>query len=136
MSDFALSIITPEREFFSGQVEALTIDGDDGEMTILAHHTPMVASIKIGELQVKQGGEWRAAAHSEGFMEVRPDATLLFVQAAEWPDEINEGRAEASLHRAEERLREKQTIAEHRRTEAMLNRALTRLRMSRIRRGR
>lgn len=134
-TEFSLAIITPEREFFNGLVEALTINSEDGIMTILAHHVPMVASITIGELKIKVDGEWKDAAHAMGFMEVRPDATVVFVQSAEWPEEINEDRAEAAMHRAEERLHEKQSISDQRRTEAMLNKALIRLRMSRIRRG-
>lgn len=131
---FSLAIITPEREFFNDMVEAVTIDGDGGVLTVLANHTPLVASIKIGELSIKKDGKWKLASHSEGFMEVRPEATLVFVQSAEWPEEINETRAEAAARRAEERLKEMQTISEHRRTEAMLNRALIRMRISKSRR--
>ena len=62
---FELSIMTPERQFFSGQVEALTVTGIDGQMTVLAGHAPMVVSLDIGEISIKQDGTWRQAVNTE-----------------------------------------------------------------------
>ena len=76
---FELSIMTPERQFFSGQVEALTVTGIDGQMTVLAGHAPMVVSLDIGEISIKQDGTWRQAVNTEGFMEVLGDSVVMFV---------------------------------------------------------
>ena len=98
---FELSIMTPERQFFSGQVEALTVTGIDGQMTVLAGHAPMVVSLDIGEISIKQDGTWRQAVNTEGFMEVLGDSVVMFVQACEWPEDIDVRRAEEAKHRAE-----------------------------------
>ena len=108
---FELSIMTPERQFFSGQVEALTVTGIDGQMTVLAGHAPMVVSLDIGEISIKQDGTWRQAVNTEGFMEVLGDSVVMFVQACEWPEDIDVRRAEEAKHRAEERIRQRQSLS-------------------------
>lgn len=128
---FELSIMTPERQFFSGQVEALTITGIDGKMTVLAGHAPMVASLEVGEISIKQDGVWREAVNSEGFMEVLQDSVVVFVQACEWPEDIDMRRAEEAKHRAEERIRQRQSIWENKSSKIALARAMVRLRAGR-----
>ena len=128
---FDLSIMTPERQFFSGQVEALTITGIDGQMTVLAGHAPMVASLAVGEISIKQDGKWREAVNSEGFMEVLQDSVVVFVQACEWPEDIDMRRAEEAKHRAEERIRQRQSIWENKSSKIALARAMVRLRAGR-----
>ena len=128
---FELSIMTPERQFFSGQVEALTITGIDGKMTVLAGHAPMVASLAVGEISIKQDGVWREAVNSEGFMEVLQDSVVVFVQACEWPEDLDMRRAEEAKHRAEERIRQRQSIWENKSSKIALARAMVRLRAGR-----
>ena len=125
---FELSIMTPERQFFSGQVEALTVTGIDGQMTVLAGHAPMVVSLDIGEISIKQDGTWRQAVNTEGFMEVLGDSVVMFVQACEWPEDIDVRRAEEAKHRAEERIRQRQSILESQTSKIALARAMVRLR--------
>lgn len=125
---FELSIMTPERQFFSGQVEALTATGIDGQMTVLAGHAPMVVSLDIGEISIKQDGTWRQAVNTEGFMEVLGDSVVMFVQACEWPEDIDVRRAEEAKHRAEERIRQRQSILESQTSKIALARAMVRLR--------
>ena len=125
---FELSIMTPERQFFSWQVEALTVTGIDGQMTVLAGHAPMVVSLDIGEISIKQDGTWRQAVNTEGFMEVLGDSVVMFVQACEWPEDIDVRRAEEAKHRAEERIRQRQSILESQTSKIALARAMVRLR--------
>ncbi len=43
-------------------------------------------------------------------MEVLPEGVVMFVQACEWPEDIDVRRAEEAKHRAEERIRQQQSI--------------------------
>ena len=129
MNTFKLEVLTPKREFYSGDVEAVTIVLDDGEMTILRDHEPMLAALEIGEMRIKTEEGWRSAFASQGFVEVRPDETLIFVQACEWPEDIDEARAEETRQRAAEAMRQKLSIIEYTESQAALARAMTRLRV-------
>ncbi len=131
MAQFRLEIITPEREFFNGMVDSLIVETPDGKRGILAGHTPMVAAIAVGIVNIKQGGEWLPCFASEGFVEVRPDKVFINAQAMEWPNEIDEHRAEEAQHKAEERLRQEQSLREHNASRASLIRAMARLRVKR-----
>ena len=129
MNTFKLEVLTPKREFYSGDVEAVTIVLDDGGMTILRDHEPMLAALEIGEMRIKTEEGWRSAFASQGFVEVRPDETLIFVQACEWPEDIDEARAEETRQRAAEAMRQKLSIIEYNESQAALARAMTRLRV-------
>lgn len=131
MSNFLLEIITPEKQFYKGEVEAITCQTDDGELGILKGHQTMIAALKIGEIKIKINGDWKFAFVSEGFMEVRPDEVMIFSQACEWPEDIDEARAEQARQHALENIRHEQGIREHRNNEITLARAMTRLKVKR-----
>ena len=131
-AQFKLEILTPDRLFFSGTVEAVTIDCPDGELTVLAGHAPMVASLTVGSVRLKIDGQWNEAFHSEGFLEVRPDETLIFSQACEWPGEIDLARAERTRQRLAETAVRGGDAVELRRHEISLARAAERIRLAKI----
>ncbi len=130
MSVFMLEIYTPEREFFAGEVEALTITTTDGELTVLKDHAPITAPLVVGEIKIKQNGVWKQAFQSEGFLEVDEDGTELFVQACEWPEDIDRRRAEEAEHRARERMRQQRSMQEYQWSKIALARAMARLRIT------
>lgn len=68
---------------------------------------------------------------SDGFAEIMPDYCILLVSSAERPDEIDRARAERAKERAEERLRQKQSIREYHLSKAALARAMARLKATR-----
>ena len=130
-STFPFEILTPEHRFFSGEIEALTFTASDGEWTNLKGHAPMLVGLRPGTAKIKQNGQWREAVNSEGYMEVSPHRTILFAQTCEWPEDVDRNRAERSRRQAEEALRQSHSQAQFRANQAMLARAMARLRNSR-----
>jgi len=124
---FNLKIFTPEREFFNGEVEGVTANAPDGSVMILADHAPFIMPVSIGNIGIKQDGKWDESVNTEGFLEVRHDGVVIFVQACEHPDEIDERRAEEARKRAEEHLRQKQSMSEYKQSKIALARAMARL---------
>ena len=127
---FHLGIIATDRIFYQGECEHLVVTAIDGKLGILPGHHPLVTSLPTGELKYLVDGEWHYAAISEGFMEVTPNFTVILADNCELPDEIDIKRAEEAKRRAEEKLRQKQSIMEYYHTEAALNRAINRLKIS------
>jgi len=127
---FNLKIFTPEREFFDGDVEGVSADAPDGSIMVLADHAPFIMPVVIGHIGIKQNGEWESSVNTEGFMEVRHDGVVIFVQSCEHPDEIDARRAEEAKRRAEERLRQKQSMSEYKTSKVALARAMARLQTS------
>ena len=67
-----LSIITPERTVYDGQVDRLTLQTTEGEITVLPHHIPLVSVLTPGELRITKGSEEMPMAIAGGFVEVLP----------------------------------------------------------------
>ena len=128
---FYLEIITPERQFYIGPAQALILPAVDGEMGIYPGHEPVVTAIEPGELRYKTEDKWEPAAVGAGFAEIKPDYVILLVGFAEHPEEIDFKRAQAAKERAEERLRQKQSIHEYYHSKAALARAMARLKTRR-----
>ncbi|HOP11358.1 MAG TPA: ATP synthase F1 subunit epsilon [Oscillospiraceae bacterium] len=127
---FLLEIITPERTFYHDQTKMVIVPAIDGELGVLHGHAPMVASLAVGEVRIqKPDGSWRTAACSDGFMRAGPEHTLITVQTAEWPEEIDVNRAKIQLMHAEEQLRQKESMREFAASKNKLARAVLRLRI-------
>jgi len=124
---FNLKILTPERAFFDGDVEAVTANAPDGSVMVLAGHAPFIMPVSIGNIGIKQNDKWDMSVNSDGFMEVHRDGVLIFVQTCEHPDEIDARRAEEAKKRAEENMRQKQSISEYKQSKIELARAMARL---------
>ncbi len=128
---FKLNILTPEKEFYNNQAEAVVVQAQDGSLGIYADHAPMVAVLPIGSLRIKTSeGEWKEAFHTRGFIEVLHNEVLVFVLACEWPEDIDVVRARHALEEEKEKLRQKQSINEYKASKIALARAMGRLRVS------
>ena len=128
--NFYLEILTPERQFFADEVEALTITTTDGQLTVLRGHIPLTAPLVVGSIRIRKDGVWREAFQSEGFLEVDREGAHVFVQACEWPEEIDAARAQEAERRARQRLTGAYSQIEVEWTKIALSRAMHRLRVS------
>ena len=107
---FHLMVLTPEREFYSGEAVYVSVQSIAGSIGVLADHVPMVSALDVGALIIQPDEHTtRTAFHSEGFIEVRPECVYILSQACEWPEEIDEKRALEAEQRAHERLQQQRT---------------------------
>jgi F-type H+-transporting ATPase subunit epsilon len=127
---FYLDIVVPDRKFFSGDVQEIIVKTPGGEIGILKGHMPMVVAISIGSIKIKKDDVWTEAFLSEGFLEVMQDKATILADTAEWPEEIDINRAKAAEERARERLHSKLGNVEHMSSQAALQRAISRLKVS------
>jgi len=76
---FMLSILTPEKSVFEGEVEYLEVPGREGYLGVLAHHAALVTSLASGTLTLRRaGGAVEKHAVAGGFFEVSNNrATVL-----------------------------------------------------------
>ena len=62
-----------------------------------------------------------------GFVEIEEESVTILAEVCEWPDEIDEDRANEARIRAERRISEKATDLDLSRAELALKRALVRI---------
>ena len=98
-------LVTPYKRVLSEDVEEVTAPGTVGELGILPGHTPLLTTLKVGELVYRQGSETFHVAVNWGYVEVEDDTVTVLVETAEPADDIDLERAKAALGRAEEALK-------------------------------
>lgn len=129
---FHLEIVTPNRLFFSEDVEMVVVRGLEGDLAILKGRAPVTTPLKIGKIRIFQNGVEKIAAVVDGYISVIDDKATIVTEAAEWPNEIDIERAEAAKERAEKRIKDQKENIDVDRAELALKRALNRLEVSNL----
>ena len=128
---YALEIRTPEKLVFAEQISSVTAPGVEGNFQILADHIPFLTILTTGVINIQTMDGDRSLATSGGLFEVLSGRVTALLDTAEWSDEIDVERAEASRNRAKERLTSRGAIdIDEIRAEAALKRALIRIKIS------
>lgn len=133
MSKIKFKIVTPEKTVLESEIDQLTIPTQEGEITVLPDHIPLISVLAPGELVAKKGGEETAMAVSGGMIEVRKNEITVLADTAERAEEIDLARAEEGKARAEklkdEKIRMDET--EYATAAAILEKNLARIKVAR-----
>jgi F-type H+-transporting ATPase subunit epsilon len=122
-----LHVITPDREFYDGEVTMVELTTSEGEIGVYPAHIPLTAVVAPGVLKIHEAGEVKKAALISGFLTIQPDEITILAEICEWPDEIDYKRAEEAKVRAQRRLSANNGEIDVARAESALHRALVRL---------
>jgi F-type H+-transporting ATPase subunit epsilon len=129
-SHLTLEIVTPDRSLVTEKVDEVEIPGAEGYFGVLPGHTPLLATLMVGELWFRKGGEKFYVSIAFGFAEVLPDRVTILAEIAELPDDIDVARAEAAKRRAEERIAKPAADVDFERARIALMKAMVRLQVS------
>jgi F-type H+-transporting ATPase subunit epsilon len=125
---FDFEVHTPYRSFFIGRVESIVLTLMDGEVGVYANHSSFTSPVMSCILRVKDDkGISRSAFITDGILEVKNEKTVLMVDAAEWPEEIDTERAQVAKQEAEQAVKAASFKFELGRAKAHLRRAEFRL---------
>lgn len=131
METFGLKIIASDGIFYEGRCRQMVIPAPDGEVGIMPAHENMVIAVAVGIARLEfEPGVWKEVAVGTGFAEVINNRVTLIVQTAERPEDIDVRRAREQKERAEEMMRQKQSIRQYYHTQASLARAMNRLKLT------
>jgi len=80
---FKFDLVSPERLLVSGEVEQVLVPGSEGDFTMLAHHAPLLTSLRPGLLEIVSGpAERRRYFVRGGFAEVGPQGLTVLAETA------------------------------------------------------
>ena len=128
MSVITCSIVSPEGEIFSGEIEMLIADGGAGEVAITPRHAPLLTSLKPGPLRLTiEGGKEEVFYASGGFLEVQPGSITVLTDVAERATDIDEAEAQRAKELAERELEGKKSDLDYSLATAQLAEAAARL---------
>lgn len=128
MATMDVSVVSAEKELYSGEASEVYARTTEGELGILPGHQPLLASLEIAPVRLKlEDGSWEVFAVHEGTIFFRDDQLVVLADIAEHQSEIDveaarrerdelgggrrgdlEEEAEKALRRADVRL----TVAE------------------------
>ena len=66
------SLVSPERELFSGEVDQVDAPGSEGDFGVLAGHAPFMTALREGEVAVHNGGTVTQYRIAGGFADGTP----------------------------------------------------------------
>jgi len=99
-----LKLVTPVKTVLEEDVEQVTVNTEDGEITILPNHAPLVSIARPGEMIIKHGGTRRGLSVAGGVIEMFNNTLLILADTAEHADEIELERAEKKAAELAEEL--------------------------------
>ena len=77
-----VSVISPEKVLFEGQVDSVVAPAFDGEVGILPQHAPMMTLLGKGELRLGQNGSAGKFTIAGGFLQVLNDTVRVVTESA------------------------------------------------------
>ena len=100
---FKFELVSPERLLVSGEAEQVLVPGSEGDMTILAHHAPLLTTLRPGVLDIGfPGGERQRYFIRGGFAEVGPKGLTVLAETAIDLRELDAGQLAQAVTDAEE----------------------------------
>jgi len=87
---FKFELVSPERLLVSADVESVVIPGTEGEMTVMAHHAPVMTTLKPGIVTVNTvSGKVDRYVVFGGFADVLPEGLTLLAESSSHVDDIS-----------------------------------------------
>jgi len=98
-------IVTPEKIVLKTDISQVTVPTQDGDITVLPKHTPLVSILKPGviELKDKEGND-DVLSVSGGFIEVLRNKVVILADTAERAEELDEKKLEDARKKAQDAL--------------------------------
>ena len=128
---FKVEIYTPYGKYLVTDCDYLSVKTGMGMIGILPNHAPLISTLEISKLVIKNGGKEDSYAITGGVIHIKKDHTVvLLVDSIESKDEIDVSRALKAKERAMERLSALSNEIDVIRAKAALSRALNRLEVS------
>jgi len=123
-----LSIVTPQKQLVSEEVDQIIVPGTEGDLGILYDHAPILTLLRPGQLSYENEGKTVVLVVSGGYLEVTDNRVTVLAETAEFLDEIDRERAGRAQAEAEKRLGQADiSEEEYVETQKKLFRAIARL---------
>lgn len=100
----SLTVVSRERKVLEAEADEVVLPATDGEIGILPGHTPLLTTLKIGEMRYRSGSSVTRLVLLWGLAEVLPDRVTVLADTAVLSTEIDASAAEQERVAAEKEL--------------------------------
>lgn len=102
MATFNFELVSPERVLFSGEVDAVVLPATEGDMTVLAGHSPVMTALKTGFLVVTSNpGNGRRVLVRGGLADVNQNGLTVLAERALPEEELTQDILDQEILTAE-----------------------------------
>ncbi|MDO9371345.1 MAG: F0F1 ATP synthase subunit epsilon [Gammaproteobacteria bacterium] len=123
-----LDIVSAEAEIFSGLAEMVFAPASQGEVGILPRHTPLLTTLRPGEVRVKiPDGEEQVFYVSGGILEIQPHVVTILSDTALRAHDVDEAAALEAKQHAEQAMRDRKSDLDYAKAQAELAEAVAQL---------
>ena len=129
MSQFKLEIITPKGNFFSGNVDQLTLSTLEGQITVLAKHAPLVSPLGVCPVLIKHNGKEEHFALAGGLLYVDATQTRIITDSIVAAKDIDPKKVEREKEEAQKRIQSASNEIERDLAKIALAKAINKLRV-------
>ncbi len=98
------SLVSPEAELFSGEVDQVDVPGSEGDLGILPNHSPLMAAIRTGAITVYNDGVETQYFVQGGFADVTPAGLTVLAEKASLLSDVDAEAVKADIEAATKAL--------------------------------
>jgi len=125
---FEIDIVTPTKTIKEENIEYFRAPSKDGLFGVKYGHADATIALDIGEIKIVKEGKEKFYSSSGGFADITDNKVEVLVETIEFSSDIDSVRAQKSLDRANDRLKDK--AMDEKRASISLQKALNRLKVS------
>ena len=112
MPTFQVSLVSPEKLLFSGQVDQVDLPGAEGDFGVLAGHAPVVAMLRPGLVTAIAGSVRERFVVFGGLAEFSQDDLTILAESATSVEDLDLAALEAEIAEMQEDLAKQSPGAE------------------------
>ena len=86
---FNFELVTPEKILMSDSVSSVSVSGVEGDMTVLANHSPIATSLRPGYVDININGKTERFFLTGGFIQITPDEVVVLAESASSEEDLN-----------------------------------------------
>ena len=98
------SLVSPEAELFSGEVDQVDIPGSEGDLGIFPNHSPLMAAIRTGAITVYADGAETQYFVQGGFADVTPAGLTVLAEKAALLSDVTPDALQGDIEAASKAL--------------------------------
>ena len=86
---FNFELVTPEKILVSDTVSSVSVSGVEGDMTVLANHSPIATSLSPGYVDINTNGKTERFFLTGGFIQITSDEVVVLAESASSEEDLN-----------------------------------------------
>ena len=103
MPELTCTVVTPEQTALETKADFVALPLFDGEIGIMANHSPLIGRLGYGEMRIKQGSQEVSYYVDGGFVQVADNVVAVLTNRAVPAKTLDTGAAEVQLQTALQR---------------------------------